>query len=100
MIYLTILLFVKEGKEDVFEKYESAVLPLMKDFGGEVLYRIRPEKSNYIAAQKELPFEVHLVSFITKEDFEAYLKDTRRQKFMHLKEEAIKTSFIVKGKKL
>ncbi len=59
MIYLTILLFVKEGKEGVFEEYEGAVLPLMKDFGGEILYRIRPEKSNYIAAQKEVPFEVH-----------------------------------------
>lgn len=97
MIYLTTLIFVKDGKEDVFKEYESLVLPILKDYNGKLIYRIRPRKEDFIEFEGERPFELHFISFITNEDFINFTKDEKRNSFVNLKEDAIKTSFIVKG---
>lgn len=97
MIYLTVLLFINEGKEDVFNTYELAVLPILKDHKGKLLYRIRPKKEDFIECEGESPFEIHFISFPTHEDFINFIKDDKRTDFISLKEDALKTSFIVKG---
>lgn len=45
MLYYTQIIFVKEGKQDVFNEFEGQVLPLLKRHKGELLYRIRPAKT-------------------------------------------------------
>ena len=97
MIYLTVLLFVKEGKEDVFNEYEASVLPILKDYSGKLLCRTRPRKEDFIEFEGETPFELHFISFPTHKDFINFTKDDKRNSFTNLKEDAIKTSFIVKG---
>lgn len=100
MIYLTILLFIKEGQEEVFNQYENEMLPLMKGYNGKIIYRIRPEKESYIYSEEEKPYEIHFVSFESEADFQNYLKDKRRSQFLHLKEESIKSTMLVKGEQL
>jgi hypothetical protein len=63
MIYYTQLIFVKPGCEDAFNSFEEKVLPLLTEHNGELVYRIRPDKSSVIESNRELPYEIHLVAF-------------------------------------
>lgn len=100
MIYLTALIFIKEGKENVFNEYESLVLPILNDYKGKLIYRIRPTQNSFIHSEEELPYEVHFISFDTNEDFACFLNDSKRKSFESLKEDSIKSTFLVQGKKL
>jgi len=97
MIYITLMIFVKEDKEAVFHKFEEKALALLDDYGGKLIYRIRPAKEAYISYEEELPYEIHFLSFPTEEDFIDFTKDERRKEFLSLKEESIRYSFLVKG---
>ncbi len=100
MIYLTMMIFVKEGKEDVFHQFEELALPLLKDYNGKLIYRIRPDKEAYVSYEEEPPYEIHFLSFESEQDFTNFAKDKRRTEFLHLKEESIQSSFLVKGEKV
>ncbi|MDO6801512.1 hypothetical protein Q4595_03520 [Wenyingzhuangia sp. 1_MG-2023] len=101
MIYLTALLFVKQGKETVFQEYENTVLPILKKYKGVLMYRLRPTSENYIGnSTDEQPYEIHLLSFPSDHDFKNYLEDSKRISFNHLKDESIKSSYLYKGEKL
>jgi len=41
-----------------------------------------------------------LVEFNTQEDFEKFRKDEERKKFLHLKEESVKSDIMIQGMKL
>ena len=97
MIYLTQLIFIHPEKEDVFQEFENFAIPLMEQYGGRMIYRMRPNEDSFIFADEELPYEIHYLSFDSDEDLNAFLKDESRLVFMHLKEESIKSSFLVKG---
>src|ERR1700748_2413596 len=100
MLYYTQIIFVKEGKEDQFNLFESHVLPLLKKYNGILIYRVRPADSAVIESTIDRPYEVHLVTFPAKEDFLAYSKDEERLQYMHLKEGAIEKVILVEGKAL
>ena len=100
MIYITAFFFVSEGKEDLFQDYEQKVLPLMDDYNGNLIYRIRLGENNFITSSEEMPYEIHFISFSTDQDFFSYVNDERRQKYMGQKEEAIRSTFLVKGEKI
>ncbi|MGY6650073.1 hypothetical protein [Wenyingzhuangia sp. IMCC45574] len=101
MIYITALLYKKEGKETAFHEYENAVLPILKEYNGILIHRIRPTKENYVGkSTEEQPYEIHLISFPSEEDFNGYLKDSKRISFNHLKEESLKMGYIYKGERL
>lgn len=100
MIFLTMIIFLQEGKEALFNEFEAFAIPLMSDYSGRVLYRIRPNEESIIACQGPTPYEIHFISFDSENDFHNFLKDERRKAFMHLKEASIKTTFLVKGAKL
>ena len=101
MIYLTVLLYIKEGKEDVFQEYENAVLPFLNEYNGILIHRLRPEHENYIGnSTEEQPYEIHLISFSSDDDFKNYLKDSKRISLNHLKDESLKCSYLYKGEKL
>jgi hypothetical protein len=97
MIYVTQLIYVHPGKETEFETFESAVLPLLARYRGELLLRLRPNPASVVACSRESPYEVHLVSFETEDDLERYSRDDQRQRFLHLKNESVRSALVVRG---
>lgn len=64
------------------------------------MLRINLDENSIIEASIEKPYEVHLIQFESEKDFEGFLQDEERTKFLHLKEDSIRESFLIKGKKL
>lgn len=100
MIYITQLIFVKEGKESVFLEFEDFAIPLLEKYNGQLIYRLRPTKEAFISKAKELPYEIHFISFDSDKDLTNFMKDDSRLKYMHLKDESIKSTLLVKGEKM
>lgn len=100
MIYITQLIFIKEGKEDQFLEFENHAIPLMEKYNGRIIYRLRPTKESFISEEKELPYEIHFISFDAETDLADFMKDDSRLKFIHLKNESIKSTLLIKGKRL
>ncbi len=100
MIYITVFIFIQEGKEEVFHEYESLVLPILNEYNGKLLYRIRPNDDSFINSEGVLPYELHFISFNTNDDFLNFINDDKRKSFEKLKVDSIKSTFITKGEKL
>ena len=100
MIYIRQLVFVLEGKEETFKEFEDQVLPLMENYGGTLLYRIRPDRASVLVADGEHPYEIHVISFESEEGLQQYSQDPTRAKFLHLKEASVKSQLILKGSKV
>ena len=97
MIYYTQLIFIKPGCEQEFHAFEDKVLPLLKEHNGELVYRIRPDESAFIESSAELPYEVHLVTFSSKADFELYKIDPKRLDFMEMKNNSVEKIVLIEG---
>ncbi len=97
MVFITQLVYVHPGKESVFDEFEAVAIPLIGKHGGDLLLRLRPGPESVIARSIELPYEVHLVSFPSDEAFARFAADGERQRFLHLKEEAMRSSLLVRG---
>jgi len=100
MIHITQLIYVIEGMEDMFHQFEEMAIPTILKYNGRLTLRIRPEKKSIIESNIEIPYEIHLVEFNTEQDFENFKKDEERIKFLHLKEQSIKSSILIQGKKV
>jgi len=48
----------------------------------------------------ENPYEIHLMEFETDNDFKNFLQDEERKRFLHLKEQSIKSVILIKGTRL
>jgi len=83
---ITVFLYVEPRFENEFLEYESAVLPLLKKHNGSIECRFRPAKED---AAGQLPFEIHVISFASKADFESYKNDPERKKYHYLSERSI-----------
>lgn len=97
MIYLTQLIYVKAGQEETFHRFEEAAIPILKQYKGKLLTRLRPTDDAWIAGEYPKPYEVHLVSFETKADFEAFAKDESRKSLLPLKEASIERTLLIEG---
>jgi len=97
MIYYTQLIFIKPGCEETFHAFEDQVLPLLKAHNGDLIYRIRPNEDVFIESSKDLPYEIHLVSFGTKADFEGYAKDPKRLGAIELKNQSVEKIVLIEG---
>ncbi len=100
MIYITQLIYIIEGQESVLDEFEKVAIPIISNYNGRLLFRVRPEEHAFIEYQIEKPYEIHLVEFESEQDFEHFMKDDERKKFLHLKERAIQSSILYKGNKL
>lgn len=100
MIYITQLIFIDENEKESFLEFEDKVLPLLKKFKGKLLYRLRPKEEEYIFSNEDKPYEIHIVSFETENDFEEYMNDDERKKYLYLKEKSIKSASLIKGVKI
>lgn len=100
MVYFTQLIYIKEGQESVFFEFEDVAIPLIAKYNGRLLLRVRPSEESFIEHQIEKPFEIHFGEFDSDQDFQDFLKDEERKKFLHLKEQSIKSALVIKGTKL
>jgi uncharacterized protein (DUF1330 family) len=100
MIYITQLIYIIEGQEKIFDEFESVAIPTILKHNGKLLFRVRPTDNNFIESHIEKPYEIHFVEFETQQDFDNFMKDEERVKYLHLKKQSIKTSILIKGTKL
>ena len=100
MIFLTQLIYVKEGQESVFHQFEDVAIPAIRKYNGRLLLRIRPLDNSFIEYHIEKPYEIHLVEFETEQDFQNFSNDEERKQFLHLKEQSVKSVLLIKGIKL
>lgn len=100
MIVLTQLVYVIKGQEKVFDEFESVAIPLISKYNGKLLLRVRPSDNAFVESNIEKPYEIHLVEFETEQDFQNFTKDDERKKFLHLKEQSISASLLIKGTKV
>lgn len=100
MIFITQLIYVLDGQEEIFHQFEVIAIPTILKYNGQLLLRVRPDEKNYIESNIEKPYEIHLVEFASEEDFENFKHDEERKKFLHLKEQSIKSVLLIKGSKL
>lgn len=99
MIYITQLIYIIDGQESIFDEFENMAIPIIAKYHGQLLLRIRPDIDSFIELNTEKPYEIHIVSFDTAQDFENFKQDEDRKKFLHLKEQSIKTSILIQGTK-
>ena len=100
MIFLTQLIYIKEGQEDVFHQFEDIAIPAISRYNGRLLVRVRPDDRAIIESQIGRPYEMHLVEFDTEDDFLRFQQDGERKKFLHLKDQSVQSILLVKGMKL
>ena len=100
MIFITQLIYIKEGQENIFDQFEDIAIPAISKYNGKLLLRLRPADSAVISSSVEKPYEIHLVEFAAQQDFEHFMQDEERKKFLHLKEQSIKSVVLIKGEKL
>jgi hypothetical protein len=97
MVYYTQLIYLNEGKEAIFLDFENHVLPILAKYEGLLLYRVRPDVSSVVESNIDLPYEVHLVSFPSKEMFTAYAGDEERQQYLGMKNEPVARVVLIEG---
>jgi uncharacterized protein (DUF1330 family) len=100
MIYITQLIYLIPGQENVFDQFEDIAIPIISKYNGRLLLRVRPNENSFIEHPIDRPYEIHLVEFDTEQDFENFKKDEERKKFLHLKEQSIRESILIQGNKL
>ncbi|WP_212006662.1 DUF1330 domain-containing protein [Chitinophaga sp. HK235] len=97
MIYLTQLIYIHPGKEETFHQFEDLALGLLEKYHGKLLLRLRPSQEQLIAGEQEMPYEIHLVSFATEKDFDAFKQDKEREHFLHLKDASVSKILLIQG---
>jgi len=100
MIFLTQLIYIKEDQEKVFQEFEDMAIPAISKYNGRLLFRVRPDSNSIIEDNIGNPYEIHLVEFETDQDFRNFQQDEERKKFLHLKEQSVKSVLLIRGEKL
>ena len=100
MIFLTQLIYIKDGQEAVFNEFEDIAIPAILKYNGRLLLRVRPTENTFIEYHIDKPYEIHLVEFADEQDFENFKQDKDRIKYLHLKEQSVKASILYLGTKL
>jgi hypothetical protein len=100
MIYITQLIYLIPGSEEIFHQFEDVAIPIISRYNGKLMLRIRPTADTVVEAGTEVPYEIHLVSFDTEKDFGEFKMDRERKKFLHLKEQSIKSVLMIQGRSI
>lgn len=96
--FLTQLIFLNDGGGQDFLEYESIVLPLLEKYNGKLELRLRPGRDSFIhPSDGEVPYEVHIVSFETKEDFLRFKNDPVRIKNQDLLKNSVKKISVIES---
>jgi len=100
MIYFTQLIYIKEGEEEIFDQFEKVAIPIISKYNGRLLLRLRPQENSFIESNIDKPYEIHVVEFETDQDFENFTADEQRRKFLHLKDQSVRSSLLIQGMKI
>ena len=100
MLFITQLIYIKDGQEAIFNQFEDMALPIISRYNGKLLLRVKPGADNFLESTIEKPYEIHLIEFDSEQDFENFLQDEERKQFLHLKEASVKSVLLIKGTKL
>ena len=100
MIYLTQVIYIQEGQEQVFHQFEDIAIPAILKYNGRLLIRVRPNADSMIEDNMGKPYEIHLVEFDTEQDFKNFQQDEERKQFLHLKDQSVRSVLLIKGTKL
>lgn len=100
MIFVTQLIYIRESQEEAFNQFEAIAIPAISKYNGSLLLRVRPSVDSFIQYEIEQPYEIHLASFESENDLEKFMNDEDRKKFLHLKEQAIRSVMMIKGSKI
>jgi hypothetical protein len=100
MIFITQLVYIIEGQESIFQQFEDIAIPIISKYNERLLLRVRPTGNAFIEHHIDKPYEIHLVEFAAEQDFENFTQDAERKKFLHLKEQSIKSVLLIKGTKV
>ncbi len=76
-LYIVVRLWIRRGLEAEFEAYERKVSRVMARYGGVIERAIRTSRVSNDGSDE--PFEVHLLSFPTRELYDAYRDDPERR---------------------
>ena len=96
-IYFTILIYIKEGKEELFHSYEKQALPLIEKSGGRFELMMKPEAVN---GDLNLPDEIHVLSFDTEDGFNKYRQDPKSIELAPLRIESVSNAIFLRGNAL
>jgi len=91
-IYYTLLVYIRDGQDALFQEYENKVLPLLPKYQGKLELRLKTTNPT-----PEQPDEIHVVSFPTPASFEAYRNDPERLTYALLFNEAVSKAVLVTG---
>ncbi|WP_346239231.1 DUF1330 domain-containing protein [Niabella insulamsoli] len=97
MVYITQLIYLKEGQEKVYHEFEQIAIPLISKYNGRLLLRLRPAENTFVEVNIEQPYEVHIVAFDCEQDFKNFTNDEERKRFLYLKEQSIASTLLIKG---
>ncbi len=97
MFFITQLIYINDGQENVFHQFEDVAIPIIPKYNGRLLLRVRPTENAFIEHNIDKPYEIHLVAFDSEQDFQSFTKDEERKQFLNLKEQAIKSVLLIKG---
>ncbi|QNL48798.1 DUF1330 domain-containing protein [Olivibacter sp. SDN3] len=100
MLYITQLIYIKEGFEETFHQFEEIAIPAISKYNGQLLLRMRPNEASIIDAHIEKPYEIHIARFESDSDFEDFMQDEERKRFLHLKEKSIRSILLIKGRNI
>lgn len=93
-VVLVASLFIHPGREAEFRQFETEAARIMKKYGGRIERVIHPTAS---PSSDLLPHEIHLVSFPSRERFEAYRADQDLAAFAVLRQAAIARTDVIIG---
>ncbi len=100
MIFITQLIYIIDGQENVFHQFEDLAMPIISKYNGRLKIRIRPKNDSIIEKNIDMPYEIHIIQFDTEQDFENFKKDKERKKILYLKEKSIKSSILIQGNEI
>ena len=92
---LNALWFKPDGGKEKYLEYGAAARPLLKEAGAEVMDNYAPEKSLIGDWDPDVFF---LVKYPSQEAFESMIGSPAYQKILHLREEAIDNSLLIRCK--
>ena len=96
-IFYTQLIFLKAQQDQAFQEFENLVLPLLEKHSGKLLYRVRPSAEDVVESSIGKPYEIHLIRFESKRDFESYRDDPDRKQHAPLKEKSVEKAVLIEG---
>ncbi len=90
---LNALWFKKDGGREKYQEYGEAAKPLLKEAGAEIQENYYPEKELIGNWDPDVFF---MVKYPSKEAFHTMINSPAYQKILHLREEAIDNSLLIR----